>query len=315
MTPKVSICIPVYNVERYIGECLKSLIKQTYANIEIIIVNDCTPDHSMNIVKEYAVRDSRIRIMEHSQNKGLMRARQTGYFAATGDYIMFCDSDDILPLNSVEKLINAAIKNDGDIISGDMQRFTNNQFFAQSHYSLPYGSDSVSVYKALLSKNYFHNLCSKLFRKSLLKDYKYITLDNATNGEDAILFYQIVEHSNKVIHIPEVVYYYRFNPTSSTQCRYTLSGINSILFMQTIRQEIGMKYPELYGVSWIFISKIINNLFASGYGREYDLNKMIKEYHLTEYIDLKQMYHHLPMKLFFKLILLRALKLNYWLHR
>lgn len=63
MTPKVSICIPVYNVERYIGECLKSLIKQTYANIEIIIVNDCTPDHSMNIVKEYAVRDSRIRIM------------------------------------------------------------------------------------------------------------------------------------------------------------------------------------------------------------------------------------------------------------
>lgn len=314
MTPKVSICIPVYNVQEYIEECLESVIHQTYSNVEIIIVNDCTPDNSMEIVNRYVSSDSRIRILEHCKNKGLMRARQTGYMAATGDYIAFCDSDDTLPSNCIEKLLNTAVKTDADIVSGNMQRFINNQFYAPDNYSLPYGTDPESVYKALLCKKYSHTLWGKLFKTRLLKNYKYTTLDNATNAEDGILFYQIIQHSDKTISISDVVYYYRYNPTSSTNSRFKYSSLSSIFFLQTLRQNIGEKYPALYENAWIYIANVINNLYANGYDKEYDLKKIIKEYHFNKYLDYKQMLHHIPIKLFIKLVLLRIFKPYYILY-
>ena len=82
--PIISICIPVYNVEKYVGRCLESILSQSFKDIEIVIVNDCTPDKSMDIVRHYAEVDSRIKIVEHDINHGLMMARRTGYMAAMG---------------------------------------------------------------------------------------------------------------------------------------------------------------------------------------------------------------------------------------
>ena len=96
-SPKVSIIIPVYNVERYISECLESCIKQTLKDIEIIIVDDCGSDKSIDIVKEYAKKDSRIKIIKNNQNKGLFLARCEGLKSATGKYIISLDSDDFKP--------------------------------------------------------------------------------------------------------------------------------------------------------------------------------------------------------------------------
>ena len=311
MKPKVSVCIPVYNVERYIEKCVVSLIDQTYRNIEIIFVNDCTPDCSMNIVQKYAEKDNRIMILEHEQNRGLMRARETGYRAATGDYIMFCDSDDAMPADGIEFLVSSACETGADITSGNAQRFTDTQISDYPFNSLPFGSDPEAVYKALLSKDYSHTLWGKLFKRELFKNHIYLTLDNATNGEDGILFYQVLQYVNKVIHIPQIVYYYRFNTSSATNVRLKASGIYSILVGQQIRRSTCEKYNSLQCLAWEYTSSLINGLYANGYDVDTELNTMLKELHLEEYVDVKQMVRHMPTSKCIKLILIRLLKPHY----
>ena len=113
---KVSIIVPVYNVEKYISRCLNSLINQTLDDIEIICVNDCSTDNSFETVKEYAVKDSRFVLIEHEINQGLGSARNSGIGIASGKYIIFIDSDDYIDTDYCEKLYNTAKKYDADIV-------------------------------------------------------------------------------------------------------------------------------------------------------------------------------------------------------
>jgi glycosyltransferase involved in cell wall biosynthesis len=108
MSVKVSIIIPTYNVECYIEECLLSVLNQTYSNFEILLVNDCTPDNSMEVVHRVInnhARGSQIQILEHNHNKGLSAARNTGVKASTGDYLFFLDSDDEITYSAIESLV------------------------------------------------------------------------------------------------------------------------------------------------------------------------------------------------------------------
>lgn len=113
--PKVSVIIPVYNTEPYLYECLNSIINQTLKDIEIICVNDGSTDSSLNILEKYAEYDSRIVIFSQ-ENKGQSVARNVGLSAASGEYVYFMDSDDVLSLNAMETLFNHATKDKTDII-------------------------------------------------------------------------------------------------------------------------------------------------------------------------------------------------------
>ena len=115
MQPKVSIIVPIYNVEKYLNQCVDSLLKQTLHNIEIILVDDGTLDNSGYIADEYAKRESRVKVI-HQKNSGLGPARNTGMNAATGEYIGFVDSDDWVKPQMFESLYNTAICNDSDIV-------------------------------------------------------------------------------------------------------------------------------------------------------------------------------------------------------
>lgn len=121
--PKISIIIPIYNVERYIRQALDSVINQTLKDIEIICVNDCTPDNSFKIVKEYAAKDSRFILIEQEANQGQGVARNKGIDVATGEYIMFLDPDDWFELDACELAYNQIIKNNNDFILFDLSRF------------------------------------------------------------------------------------------------------------------------------------------------------------------------------------------------
>ena len=314
MKPKVSICIPVYNVEKYIEECLETIVNQTYTNIEIIVVNDCTPDRSMDVVRKYAAKDDRIKILNHNENKGLMRARETGYKAATGDYITFCDSDDKMPLNSIETLLKSALDTGADITSGEMQQFIENKILYKSHLSLPFGNNPEAVYQALLSTSYSHTLWSKLFKNDLFKDHNFITLDHATNGEDGILFYQVLQYATQIVHIPQVVYYYRINPSSSTHLRLKSNGIYSILFLQCIRNKTCGKYNSLTEALWRFCSSVINGFIANGYDKEVDLKNMLKKLNLSQYTNYKLMFKHIPFVQCVKLMALNIIKPYYYIY-
>lgn len=104
---KISVIIPIYNVEKYLEKCLKSVINQTYKDLEIICVDDCSPDNSNKIVQEYLKKDSRIKLIKREKNGGLSAARNSGLEIATGDYIYFLDSDDWIDLDYLEKMYNA----------------------------------------------------------------------------------------------------------------------------------------------------------------------------------------------------------------
>ena len=112
---KISIIVPVYNVEKYLPKCLDSLINQTYKNLEIICVNDETPDNSLQILEDYARKDNRIKIVSQ-KNQGLSGARNTGAKYVTGEYIMYVDSDDWIELDTCEVAVNKAVENDADIV-------------------------------------------------------------------------------------------------------------------------------------------------------------------------------------------------------
>ena len=122
---KVSIIIPMYNVSRYIEKCVRTLFEQTFDDIEYLFVNDATPDDSIEILKHlielYPNRKGQCKIVNHHSNKGLTAARNSGLNVATGDYIIYCDSDDWVELTMISDMYNAAIVQDADIVSCDFQ--------------------------------------------------------------------------------------------------------------------------------------------------------------------------------------------------
>ena len=116
--PKVSILVPFYNVEKYVGKCVTSLFTQTYKNIEYIFVNDCTPDKSLEVINEYIIKygiGEKCKIINHERNQGISQSRNDCLDNATGDYILFIDSDDYIDPDMVELLLKAALNDNADI--------------------------------------------------------------------------------------------------------------------------------------------------------------------------------------------------------
>ena len=112
--PLISIVIPVYKVEKFLGRCMESVVNQTYKNLEIFLIDDGSPDNCPKMCDEWAAKDSRIKVI-HKQNDGLANARNSGIEIFTGDYVIFIDSDDFLELDMVEFLLNLSVKYDADI--------------------------------------------------------------------------------------------------------------------------------------------------------------------------------------------------------
>lgn len=121
--PCVSIVIPIYDVEEYISACLESVLCQSYRNIEVICVDDCGTDSSMAVVETFSSKDSRIKIIRHTQNQGLGPARNTGMSAASGAYVLFLDSDDMLYPDALERLVANAHHTSADVVAGRVIAF------------------------------------------------------------------------------------------------------------------------------------------------------------------------------------------------
>lgn len=263
--PKVSVCVPVYNVERYIGRCIESIKSQSLEDIEIIVVNDCTPDKAMDIVRQYAAKDNRIKIIENEDNHGLMITRRMGYTAASGEYVTFCDSDDTLPQGALETLYNKAVAENADIVSGIIEYI----HVAGKRYlwanKLSYGTDKIAVFHSLLADEFGHNLCSRLFRRELLQNYDYETYEKATNGEDGMLFYQVVDNASKIVTIDVVVYEYWQNMQSSSQVKLKENALISIARLNNIRLKMAGKYDNLKCLVDRKLSLVWWDLKSNGY--------------------------------------------------
>lgn len=204
---KVSIIIPIYNVEKYISSCIESCINQIYRNIEIICINDCSTDESGKIVAQMLDTDNRIKLIENLENCGVFFTKDKGAKCAKGDFLFFLDGDDYLPATTIENLLNKT-SNNVDIVAGNME------FVSEDTNELL----SISAWPAFktLTKNEFLGFiiklnrwsqCGMLIRKSIYDRIIFLPFDVKIR-EDALIMLQLCNYADRVVTINETVYFY-----------------------------------------------------------------------------------------------------------
>lgn len=232
--PLISVIIPVYGVEKYISQCLESVINQTYKNLEIIVVNDGTKDRSADIAKEYAAKDSRIKVYDF-QNGGLSVARNRGLEIATGEYISYLDSDDWLDTKMYETLLETAMKNEADMVKCGIIE-TNGAAEEKITFS---DVKIINNEQHKAFKNYFKGIlwtiaCNGLYRCDLAKKVKFpeniVHEDNYSSG--LFLYF-----AKKVASIPFCGYYYRVNNTGISKGKVK-RPLDKILAISKLRKEL-----------------------------------------------------------------------------
>ena len=220
--PKVSVIIPVYNTEKYLKKCLDSVCNQTLSDIEIICVNDCSPDNSLAILNEYAAKDSRIKVIDFKENKGAAVARNTGIDVACGEYIGFVDSDDFVDLDFYEKLYTKALETDADCVKSNLifEDFIN-ETKNKEYHNLP------EVRKNKLNLNH---IPTTLIKKNFLSGNNIAFPESLKNAEDCIFEVMVGALANKIKIVESVFYHYRFNNQSLNNSEnYSIEKIKNLL--------------------------------------------------------------------------------------
>lgn len=225
---KVSVIIPVYNVGKFLYKCIKTVIKQTYHNLEIILVDDGSQDHSGKICDEFAARDQRIKVF-HQKNAGVSTARNVGINAATGDYICFADGDDYLMPDYVEYLLDLAVCNNADI-SLTTKMFGNYQLQQVKKDKIRVWSGEDATSGILCYKIPIGVYC-KMFKREFLGE-RIRFLPNIIIGEGFNFNTAAFQRANKVVAGQRRIYYYRRdNPASATtkfSMEKSMNGLKSI---------------------------------------------------------------------------------------
>ena len=232
MSQKISVIIPVYNVEKYLCACVNSVINQTYKNLEIILVDDGSTDKSGAICDEYALKDERIKVF-HKSNGGLSSARNYGLDRMSGDYVFFLDSDDFISLQCLEKMLEVSIEQNADIVSSLNKRFaTESDLITQNTVK-----KEIVVYSSKQTLENTFKKTENFFVVSWAKLYKYKTFDNLrfTEGvihEDEFICHRLYGQINKFVLLKEELYFYRENPCSITGVKYNIKRPDYLLALE-----------------------------------------------------------------------------------
>ena len=229
-SPKVSIIIPVYNTEKYLDECLGSVENQTLKEIEIICVNDGSKDGSLDVLKRHAKKDKRIRII-NQKNSGVSAARNNGMNAARGKYIMFVDSDDIVPPYAYEEAYNCAENYDAQVVCLGNICYTDGDEVDWN--SFKYDESKVKEISCEKYQNPYYSLgiemtsvWNKIWRKSFLMDNNVYFKEGILRGEDGLFNCIAFANLRKTVHNDNIFYCYRQNRPESA---LTTSNAKKIL--------------------------------------------------------------------------------------
>lgn len=221
-SPKVSVIIPIYNVEQYIERCVRSLFEQTLDDIEFVFINDSTPDNSITIldklVEEYqshiAKKRHTVKIVEMPSNSGQATVRRHGVQLATGDYVIHCDSDDWVETNMYETMYNVAKEGDYDIVISNYF-YSTDKSDSSIKQNIP--ECKYRVIAGLLNGSIHSSVCNKLVRRSLYSNVQFWTTENMR--EDLVMTTQLMYFTNSYSHVDKPLYHYFIN--NSSICRNT----------------------------------------------------------------------------------------------
>ncbi|XME03223.1 glycosyltransferase family 2 protein [Lachnospiraceae bacterium C1.1] len=243
--PKVSVIIPVYNVEKYIQRCIESVLSQTYSNLEIIIVDDGSVDSSGKICDDYALKDNRISVI-HQENQGQSVARNNAIKNATGDYYLFMDSDDTAPDRMVENLLNTCLIYKTQIAIGEFTVFTdafqcNDKTVSESEIELCKGYEVIKMIHTVPGER-FVVMWGKIFNADLFEN---VSFPEGRICEDFAALYRLYDLADKVALVKHVVYgYFRGNVNSSTFQLSDKFYTDEYLTLNEEMEFLRKKHPE-----------------------------------------------------------------------
>lgn len=207
---KVSVLIPVYGVEKYIWQCAESLFTQTYEDVEYIFVNDCTPDKSIEVLRavaeKFPQRQEDIHIINQDRNRGSGAARLKAMEHATGDFIMFVDSDDFIPVDAISKLVERQEETGADMVDGAADSFANGKF---SNVQLPYKGDKYT--QLLILQNVVpHRIWARLIRRSIFTEHDINFKEGVNQAEDYSIMPRVAFYAKRA-WTDDLVYHYRMD--------------------------------------------------------------------------------------------------------
>ena len=216
--PLVSIVVPIYNVEKYLEDCLNSIIHQSYPKLEIILVDDKTPDDSGKIASGYAKSDERIKVIHKSKNEGLNMARATGFEASTGEYVMFVDSDDVITDDCIEKSLLELCENDVDFVKFNFVRFKDEKTLLDAKGDLDVQDKKVIVKtkRDLFATRFTDSVVGAsaicvwggLYKSKVIRNLDW-TESNYRINEDNFWTLELFNHINSGVYVSRVGYLYR----------------------------------------------------------------------------------------------------------
>ncbi|WP_224773291.1 glycosyltransferase family 2 protein [Metabacillus idriensis] len=254
---KVSVVVPIYNVEKYIYRCIDSIINQTYSNIEIILVDDGSTDKCGEIIKDFSKADSRIKII-HKKNGGLSDARNKGMEYVSGEFVLFVDSDDWLDTKIIEEMINNCLKYNADIVQTafyyayDDYLLLDNRIFSKDDHIIIL--NNISLMSELVINERVKNFAwGKLYKTDLIKD---IPFEKGVLFEDVFWAHKVMHRVNKYVILNQPLCYY-YQRSDSIVSTYTLKNLDIIKGLKKRHKFIEEYYKDLTDKSYKVILKLV----------------------------------------------------------
>ncbi|WP_158681715.1 glycosyltransferase family 2 protein [Microbulbifer pacificus] len=236
-------------------DCLNGIVNQTYKNIEVIVVDDCSPDKAVDVIKKWQLKDPRIVLVHHEKNKGLPAARNTGVAKVTGDYVRHVDSDDVIPYDSTEKLVRIAVDTGSDIVCGNAARLTSEGIKRESwlarhmeHKSHIVFGDEPKLWPHL------GNVYTYLFKRTFLVEHKLNFHEPVMYGEDQVFVSKAMPLASSISFCPSYTYYYRDNGDSMTY-GLSLKKISDELTWPLLVRENLSEHPRAFFYTLLRSSK------------------------------------------------------------
>lgn len=270
----ISIIIPVYNAEKYLEECVQSILKQSYGYFEVLLINDGSTDNSLAICEQLMGLDKRIHVF-HKENGGVTSARKMGWQKSKGNYLFFADADDCLAENCLLILMDYVKTGNYDIVNGSFESFPIHKAWVHKRIG---EMNSQQYLESFLHNETFGTVYPSLYKKDLLKDSTFDLVASFQIGEDVLMNIELASRIKKVLNIKDIIYYYRQNEGSAMN--------NYILHPEYIYRYFRLK------------RKLLTNGLNSNYIDEYSLLfeetiQLLNAYYMKEIDSSKIFYNQL----------------------
>ena len=269
--PLISVIIPVYNVEKYLDRCLESVVNQTYRNLEIILVDDGSPDNCPKMCDEWAKKDSRV-VVVHRENGGASAARNDGLSVAKGDFITFVDSDDWIHTEMFEVLYCMLLENNADISMCNLEMVSNSNIKIDSNNNkmITWSRDEgLDYFFRIHGEKSNHAVWGRLIKKNILKGYSFL---EGRMNEDIHTSYWLAFKCNKTVYSNRKMYYYFHNSSGVTNSKITRKKLDLLYVWDIVSKMVDENTPEYRSACDMNLKRarftLLSQMFLNGYDKE-----------------------------------------------